>query len=88
MLDIALSGFARAMWADAGSAIRCIYSGEQPGSATGFAVKWWLVRRKNEDFRIVGGAPGCSFAAFNSGISHCISLLHTSGNVSLSVLRV
>jgi hypothetical protein len=36
----------------------------------------------------VGRAPGCSLAAFNSGISARISLLHTSGKVSLSVLRV
>jgi hypothetical protein len=43
---------------------------------------------ESEDFRIVGGAPGCFFAAFNSGISARISLLHTSGKVSLSVLRV
>jgi hypothetical protein len=64
---------------DTAAPFAVIYSGEQPGSAAGFAVMSPFVWQESKDFRGGGGVPGCSFAVFNSEISDRRSLLSTRG---------
>jgi hypothetical protein len=58
-----------------------IYSGEQPGSAAGFAVISRLVWPESEYFRVGGGIPGCSFAVLTAISATAVRFLHSSGSV-------
>jgi hypothetical protein len=88
MLEIALSRFAQSDVGPMRAAPFAVFTAENSQEQRPILLLVVAGVGRKRGFPHGWRAPSCSFAAFNSGISARISLLHTSGKLSLSVLRV